>query len=211
MAADNPADAPADAADPGLTFRSTSGAVLGALGAAGCSVGAVSAVVAGDEPSWAAGWGLLLAAVVSLAVLVRPRLVADPDRLTIVGVVRTTSLPWVSIETVVVRQVLVLRAAGRRHTSAAVSRSRRQLYRADRAVGSGRSDGAPRGVDLAGMGVGELAEHTVRTRAEDARQRAGLRRGETPGAGGEPRVRVDWPWVAALTVPALGLGVALLV
>ncbi|WP_370249649.1 PH domain-containing protein [Nocardioides sp.] len=209
MAPDNPADVPGV---PTLTLRSTGGVVLGTLGAIGGAIGAVSSLVAGDAPSWAGAWGLLLLAVVSLAVLVRPRLVAGPDRLTLVGTVRTVTLPWEAVESVVVRQVVVVRAGDRRYTSPAVSRSRRQLHRDDRAARSGGSGAAPAD-DLTRLGTAELTEHTLAARARDARDRAGLRRGDdVVGAGFAPvRTTLDPAWVAALAVPAVGFVLALLV
>ena len=120
-------------------FHPTNGSAIAWLGEA-LIVGfvAVSLFQEGvDPPAW------VVAAVVTLgillwAALLRPRVwIAPGDELVLRTMFETVTIPLAAIESIVVRQVLVVTAGGRRFTCAALGRSRRQLVRGSSPGGSG--------------------------------------------------------------------------
>ena len=111
-------------------FRPTNGTVPSPGSAETLIVGfvAVSLFQEGvDPPAW------VVAAVVTLgillwAALLRPRVwIAPGDELVLRTMFETVTIPLAAIESIVVRQVLVVTAGGRRFTCAALGHTRRRL------------------------------------------------------------------------------------
>lgn len=134
--------------------------------------------------------------VVVWAAMVRPQVRLDGDRLVLREVLGTASIALAAVETVEVRQVLVLRAGGRKFTSAAVSKRVSQL----------RKDA--RGVARDETVYPNFVEDRIRFRSEEARARARHSRGEVPL---DLQRSVAWPEIALMVLFGLGAVVFLLV
>lgn len=190
------------------------GAVLGFVAA--LAVGGLALADLGGPRAVA---GLLLAGFVAAAtwaVLLRPRVGLTPRpaprspsaAVVVRGMVSTTHVPLVELTGFDVRQVLVLRADGRRHLSPAVGRSRARLL-------GRRTSGSPGGAGLPGLtrlhGYEPAPAPTERAaplevadlvlqRLDRARDDARLHR--LPGG---PATRAwAWPEIVVLLVTGLG-------
>ena len=119
-------DASAGSTDSGYTekFPPTSGRVMGVL-AVGLAVAVcVYAIVDGRGGFEApVAWGAAFAAVVSYASLLRPAVSVDAGALIFRNMIDTHVIPLALIDEVVVRQVLVVRAAEKRYVSPAIGNS----------------------------------------------------------------------------------------
>ena len=191
-------------------FPATNGRFTGVLGlvvAAGIVIASVRGV--GDSLSVPVlACGVLLAVLTYVAVL-RPRVGLEGDDLVLRQMLSTVRIPLAAIDEVDVRHTTVVRAAGRRFDSPALSRPRRRR-RAERWRGPA---GLPGGMDLPEVPEGtreptpaELYEARIREAVAAARQGAVDRDASRESAA---QVRTEWsrPWLA-LTVLAL-LGAAL--
>ncbi len=144
-------------------FRPTNGSAIAWLGET-LIVGfvAVSLFQEGvDPPAW------VVAAVVTLgillwAALLRPRVwIAPGDELVLRTMFETVTIPLAAIESIVVRQVLVVTAGGRRFTCAALGHTRRRLVRGS----GGRGGGGGGGGGLFGSRGGYTGEAEQKPRA----------------------------------------------
>lgn len=186
-------------------FRPTNGTLAGRFGLVAVAAVLVASVaqLGSEVPPWLVVLGLLVAALVWAAVL-RPRVWATREHLVLRGMVDTVHVPLASIEEVVVRQVLALRAGGKRYVSPAVGRSRRSMVLAERPP---RGTPKPARPDL--VDYPDFVEERIRQLADEARQRAGVARRSPEQAALAAGVRREWAWpeVVALAV----LSVAMLV
>lgn len=169
-----PADA--DSSAPVEEFRPTSGRVSGVL----VQVVGAAMVVLGlaDVNKEFAPWviaSFVLAMVLAWAAMLRPALRVEGETLVVRGMFDTVRVPLAGIEEFTVRQVLALRAGGKRYVSPVVGRSRKRMTLADHRPASTVQDTSPRHekhVDYADWVTERLDELTLA-----ARERAGVRRG----------------------------------
>jgi hypothetical protein len=114
------------------TFRVTSGRVTGVIGLVMCVTVAVLFVL--TEPPAAAvagGLGCGFVAVLSWAALLRPRVAATAEELWMWTLLQKVAIPLASIDTVLVRRYLVVRAGGVKYICPAIGRSLRQTARTE--------------------------------------------------------------------------------
>jgi hypothetical protein len=114
------------------TFRVTSGRVTGVIGLVMCVTVAVLFVL--TEPPAAAvagGLGCAFVAVLSWAALLRPRVAATAEELWMWTLLQKVAIPLASIDTVLVRRYLVVRAGGVKYICPAIGRSLRQTARTE--------------------------------------------------------------------------------
>lgn len=192
------------------TFGPTSGRIFGVVGLVVAAVFAVVGLVASPV-----AWGLVAASLVigvlTWAAMLRPAAGIHGDALVLRGMIDTVRIPLAAIEEVTVRQVLAVRAGEKRYTSAAVGRTRRQMYRDDQR-GTGRA--AETGVDAvrqAEESYGLFVEDRIRTRASDARDALGIRafsREQAALASGVER-RLAVPELVAIGVALLAVVLAI--
>ncbi len=223
-------------------FRPTSGRVVGSLGLAvlvglgGADLlrGPLGGVVA--LPGWAWPLLVLLATLVWAAVL-RPRVWVGQGDLVLRTMLETVRVPLAAVESLAVRQVLVVAAGGRRYACPALGQTRRTLVRAQRpgsagGAGGGGGIGALFGVRSWGSGdpapddqvaaraheraLGVDYPRYVESRLVDLTQRARLEARVRPGSAEQAdlaagvRRQPAWPEIALLAVSALALVVLLL-
>jgi hypothetical protein len=178
-------------------FDSSGTRVLGVIGVASAFL--IAAVVAtdgleGSDDVLFCVIGFL--GVLMWSAMVRPQVRLDGDRLFLREMLGTVSFPVAAVEAVEVRQVLVLRAGGRKFTSAAVSKSVSQVRKDQR--------GVARDEKL----YPNFVEDRIRSRSEDERARAGLSRGEVPL---DLHRAVAWPEIALMVLFGVGAVILLLV
>lgn len=138
----------------------------------------------------------LLIALLSWMVLLRPRVGLRDDELLMRGTVSTVVIPVTAIEGVAVRQVLAVRAAGKRYVNAAVGHSYTHIAhqrRRPRDLPAPTNPGPPRYAD-------HIAD-TIDRRAKEAR-----REGQAAGV-----VRREWAWPEIAGVVVLGVALVVLV
>jgi hypothetical protein len=176
-------------------FPPTGGRVVGVLAVvvsvAVCVLGLVD-----DPVAWVAVTLGVLFAALAWAALLRPRVSIEDDELVLRGIVDTVRLPLAGVEEVVVRQVLAVRVGEKRYTSPAIGQTRRQINRDARR--SGDAAGTP---GDAGQAFAVFVEERIRSRAEDARARLGVRTGSAGQQALTEQVR-RVPAVAEITLLA---------
>jgi len=189
-------------------FRPTSGRISGVL----VQVVGVAMVVLGltDVNREFAPWviaSFVLAMVLAWAAMLRPALRVEGETLVMRGMFDTVRVPLAGIEEFTVRQVLALRAGGRRYVSPVVGRSRRRMTLADHRPASDAPAGSrpETQVDYADWVTQRLDELTLR-----ARERAGVRRGSEEQLALVPVRRLD-PLPVGLASAALLVVVVLAV
>ncbi len=161
-------------------FSVTSGRVLGTFAVA-AAVGVVLAAVldAEGDPSYAVICVAVFFGTLAWSAMLRPRLELDDTRLVMRNMLETVTLPLAAIESVSVRQVLVVFAGDKRYTSTAVGRTRRQLHRDGSGGRASGSPGAmmgmvpsfpttPEAADTARTSYGLFVEERIRSRVADA-------------------------------------------
>lgn len=177
-------------------FHSSGSRVLGATGVAIALVFAAILARGGLEGSdgvWLCVIGFL--GVLVWSAMVRPQVRLGGDRLFLRDMLSTVSFPIAAVEAVEVRQVLVLRAGGRKFISAAVSKSLYQVLKDNR--------GVVRDEKL----FPNFVEDRIRARSEDERAKSGLSRGEVPL---DLHRDMAWPEIALMVLFGLGAVVLLL-
>lgn len=166
-------------------FSQTSGRVLGAIGVVAAVVTAAMVLLRNDDPSWATVALCVFFGALAWAALLRPRLELGRSDLVLRNMLSTDTVPLAAIESVTVRQVLVVFAGDRRFTSAAVGRTRRQLVK-ENFRGSGGGGGQMMGMlpsfpsspdrpDDPKTSFGLFVEERVRSRVADALAREGIK------------------------------------
>lgn len=183
-------------------FSVTSTRVMGGVGVA-IAVAVVVLVLldGGSDPSYTTIALMVLLAALAWCTMIRPRVEVDSTRLVLHNMVSTVVLPLAAIESVAVRQVLVVRAGDRRFASAGVGRTRRQLHRDNRSGGAGSGGGAggmlgltpslsssePERPETAATSYGLFVEERIRALVSDAVAREGVR----PGSDDQERLARD--------------------
>jgi hypothetical protein len=183
-------------------FPPSSGRLTGVLGLGICVGIVVLGVVEYDEgfPP-AAVWAALLGAVLFWSAMLRPRVRVTGSELRLRNMLTTISVPLASIEQIVVRQVLSVRAGERRYISSAVGKSWRQVRRSDRPRKLGKDAPYP-----------AFVEERLQQLAEDARTKEGITLMSEEQLALAKGVRREWAWpeIVLLGFTAVGLVVAVL-
>lgn len=173
-------------------FPPTSGRVLGVIAVLFAVTVMVYAIVDGGDGFEApVAWGAAFAAIVSYAALLRPGVRVDSGALVLRNMLDTNEVPLASVDEVVVRQVMAIRAGEKRYVSPAIGTSFLRTLRPK----TGR-DGLPE------LTYPEYVRDRILHLADGARRRANE---AEPAA-----VRRTWAWpeIAGLLVTAVGFVVA---
>jgi hypothetical protein len=182
-------------------FRASNGRITGVLGVITCIGVVVLGLLERDRgfPPWVV-WAALFGAVLFWAATLRPRVRVTASELRMRNMLSTICVPLASIEQIVVRQVLSVRAGERRYVSAAVGKSWRQAMRSDRP----RKEGAEAPYPV-------FVEERLHKLAEDARAREGIALMSDEQVALAQEVRREWAWpeIVLLAFTALGFLVAL--
>jgi hypothetical protein len=183
-------------------FHPSSGRISGVLGLVICAGTVVLGFAEFDEgfPP-ALVWAALFAGVLFWAAMLRPRVRVSGSDLHLRNMLDTITLPLASIEQIVVRQVLSVRAGDRRYVSSAVGKSWRQAMKRDRERAPGAE--APYPV---------LVEERLTRLAENARSKQGIALMSDEQLELAKSVRREWAWpeIVLLGFTGLGFVVALL-
>ncbi len=204
-------------------FAATGGRLVGVLAVL---LGALVVVVWLADRSAVAPWFVALSTfwiVAAWAAFLRPQLFVQGHHLVLRGMLDTVRVPLRLVDSIAVRQVTAVGAAGKRYISPAVSRSRRDLNRQDSAPG--RGPGSSQGtlvfggiwklaaeeghrqhnVGAQGGSYGLFVQERVLTLSQEAKRRT--------AEDGEDRVERRWAWpeIAALVLTALATVVLLAV
>ncbi len=167
-------------------FSATSGRVFGVIGVAVAGATALAALLdTRGEPSYATAALAVFFGALVWAAMLRPRVDLDASSIVMRNMFETVTLPLVAVESVAVRQVLVVFAGGKRYTSSAIGRSRRQLFRDGRQGGGGSSTqgiglvpampAAPEKPATAATSYGLFVEERLRSRVSDSLARSGIK------------------------------------
>lgn len=201
--------------DDELRFKPTGGTFMGWLTVAVALLVVGSAVLdPGSVPVETAA-GVVLFAVVSWAAMVWPRLSVNAHDLVMRNMVTTVRVPLATIEEIVVRQVLAVRAGGKRYVSAAVGRSRRKTsasdrFRPPRRVGLSTLDRLSQDADTT-LDYADFVEQEIRNRVEQARAlRATPIGGDDEQLATGVRRELAWLPIGLLTAATVGLVLAIL-
>jgi hypothetical protein len=183
-------------------FRPSSGRITGALGLA-LSVAIVLLGVAEFDEGFppAVVWAALFSGVLFWAAMLRPRVRVSGSELRLRNMLDTITLPLASIEQIMVRQVLSVRAGDRRYISSAVGKTWRQAMKRDREREPGEE--APYAV---------FVEERLTQLAENARSKQGIALMSDEQLELAKSVRREWAWpeIVLLGFTAVGFLVALL-
>jgi hypothetical protein len=155
------------------------------------------------------------------AAMLRPTVAATSDRLLMRTMFETVTIPLASIDTVLVRRYLLIRAGGRKYICPAISRSLRKTVRAEMkwnggggnllmpGVGSidsaGRSPLAQETGSDPALAYPDFVEQQIQQLARNDRSRRGIeeRSEEEYELGALATRRLAWPEVIGLVVLAL--------
>ena len=183
-------------------FRPSSGRITGVLGVA-LSVAIVLLGVAEFDEGFppAVVWAALFSGVLFWAAMLRPRVRVSGSELRLRNMLDTITLPLASIEQIMVRQVLSVRAGDRRYISSAVGKTWRQAMKRDREREPGEE--APYAV---------FVEERLTQLAENARSKQGIALMSDEQLELAKSVRREWAWpeIVLLGFTAVGFLVALL-
>ncbi len=184
-------------------FRPTSGRITGVL-----ALALVAAIVLiglidrehGFPP--VVVWSALVAGVFVWAAMLRPRLWVTTSDVVMRNMFSTVWVPLVSIEQIIVRQVVAMRAGDKRYVSPAVGKSWRQTLRTSKAPKPGATQSYP-----------AFVEDRLSQLAEEARARAGVKlmSDEQLALAAGVRQTPAWPEIVALALAVSGLVVTVIV
>jgi hypothetical protein len=142
-------------------FRPTNGRAMGFLGVALCvGVAAVFITSAGTGTAVTATLACAFAALLVWTAMLRPTVSASSGELRMRTMFETVEIPLASIDTVLVRRYLLIRAGGRKYICPAISRSLRKTVRAEMKWGGGGGNLLMPGAALDGGGRSPLAQET---------------------------------------------------
>jgi hypothetical protein len=210
-------------------FRPTNGRATGLMWVALCVV--LSAVFITSAPTGTAVTATLVCAFVALlvwAAMLRPTVSASSDRLLMRTMFETVTIPLASIDTVLVRRYLLIRAGGRKYICPAISRSLRKTVRAEMKwsggnnllmPGVGMTDSGGRsplvqetGSD-AELAYPDFVEQQIKQLAGNDRARRGIeeRSEEEYELASQAVRRRAWPEIVGLVALAVAFVVSLVV
>lgn len=187
-------------------FTPTSGRVTGVLALLVVVMLLASAVRHPGEPyAPTLGFGAAFAGVLVWAALLRPKLAVTDRTLVLRNMLETVRVPLAAVEQVAVRQVLAVRAGGKRYVSPAVGHSLRRVVHSD--VPGAKPPGADIGRDSVAMPYAEFVASRIRQRCADARAQQGVEDGsdEQFALAADVRRHPAYAEIAALLVTGLGL------
>jgi hypothetical protein len=167
-------------------------------------------------PLWVPGVALLGAVVVWISTL-RPRVRVQNHELVLQNMLTTTYLPLASIEEVAVRQVMAVRAGGKRYVCAGVGRTLRQAMKGSGVERAREQMGGLRGelakVHEPGMHYADFVEIRVQELINEDRIRRGVKKfsAEADALATEVRRELSWPVVASLAAAVLFVVVGVIV
>jgi hypothetical protein len=208
-------------------FRPSNGRVMGVTGILLCA--AVAAVFVTTAPTGTAVTATLVlafAAVLIWAAMLRPTVVATNDELRMRTMFENVRIPLASIDTVLVRRYLLIRAGGRRYICPAISRSLRKTVRAEMKWSGGGGNLLMPGLTGGRGGIAEdtsaavndlaypdFVEQQIQQLARNDRAARGIEeRSEEEYELGSLAVRhVAWVEIVALVALGAGFVVSLLV
>lgn len=171
--------------------------IIGGVGLAVVAVVLVLGVAGVGDPYHPAAYPVCgLVALLIWVMLIRPAVSVADGRLVLRNPISSVRIPLASIEHLVVRQWLAVRAGDCRFTSSGIGRSYRQGMRDDQR-------GNVTGVEIAGLSYGAIVERRLQKLAEDARTREGVELYSDEQLALAADVRREWAW------PEIGLGAAL--
>jgi hypothetical protein len=208
-------------------FRATNGRVMGAIGLFMCAAVAVICVMSGSTHTAVSGViGAAFAAVLVWAAMLRPSVSASSTELRMRTLFESVTIPLASIDTVLVRRYLLVRAGGNRFICPAISRSLRRTVRSELKWGGGQqllAPGLPVGDRLGGLQTDVKGQHDldypdfvedqITRLASYDRARRGIeeRSEEEYELGSQVRRRLAWPELCALLVLGTAFVVSLVV
>ncbi len=131
-------------------------------------------------PLWAPALALLFGVLLYMST-VRPRVRVEDHELVLRNMATTVHLPLASVEEVAVRQVLAVRAGGKRYVCAGVGRTLRQAMKGSAVQHAREEMGGLRGemaraVREPGMNYGDFVELRIRELVNEDRVRRGIKR-----------------------------------
>jgi hypothetical protein len=189
-------------------------AVIGGLVVLGC----VAAWVLDMDgvPLWVPAIALL-GGVVLYTSTVRPRVMVHGRELVLRNMLSTVRLPLASIEELAVRQVMAVRAGGKRYVCAGTGRPMRQalkgsaVQRAREEMGGLRGEIAKATVREPGMSYADFVEIRVQELINEDRLRRGVKRfsPEADELAKQVRRELAWPEIAALVASVVFVVVAI--
>ena len=175
-------------------FPPTSGRVVGILAVTLCLATVVYTVVDGEGGFEApVAWGAAFCAIVAYAALLRPAVRVEKGNLVLRNMLDTRVIPLASIDEVVVRQVMAVRADEKRYVSPAIGTSFMRTVRPK--VGRG---------EVKELTYPDYVRERILNLADGARRHLGD--AEPPPA----RRILAWPEIVGLVVTALGCAAAII-
>lgn len=178
-------------AEPAERFRPTSGRFTGVLLEVFAALGLLLAYTDRDQGyAPALALGACFVAVLAWAAMLRPGLALTPTHLVLRNMVETIHVPLAAIETLVVRQVLAVRAGERRYVSSAVGHSWRKAMKASR-----QGDRRLTPEQALAQSYPDYVEARIRQRCEDARSQQGVQRGSPEQLALAEEVRREPAWL----------------
>ena len=198
-------------------FAPNGGTAIGVMGGLVASAFVVAWIVDIDRvPLWVPAVAVLGALVVWISA-VRPRVRVQNHELVLRNMLTTTYLPLASIEEVAVRQVMAVRAGGKRYVCAGAGRSMRQAMRGSSVERAREQMGGLRGelarVREPGMHYADFVELRVQELVNEDRMRRGVGKysPEADRLAGQVRRELSWHVVALLAAAALFVVVGVVV
>jgi hypothetical protein len=190
-------------------------AVIGGVVALGFIVG--WAVDMDEVPLWVPAVALFGGIVLYTSTL-RPRVRVQGRELVLRNMLTTVYLPLAAIEEIAVRQVMAVRAGGKRYVCAGVGRTLRQamkgsaMQKAREQAGGLRGEIAAATVREPGMNYADFVEIRVQELVNEDRMRRGIKRfsPEADELARQVRRELAWPEIAALVATAAFLVIAIL-
>jgi hypothetical protein len=172
----------------------------------------------GGVPIWVPAFALLVGVVIYVSTI-RPRVLVQGRTLVLRNMFTDVHLPLAAVEEIAVRQVMAVRAGGKRYVCAGVGRSMRQamkgssVQRAREQMGGLRGEMAKVASREPGMAYADFVEIRIQELVNEDRMRRGLKRysPEADELAAQVRRETAWPEVAAVVAALVLFVVAVLV
>jgi hypothetical protein len=206
-------------------FRPTNGRATGLLGVVLCvALAAVFVTSAPTGTAVTATLGCAFAALMIWSAMLRPTVSASSDQLLMRTMFETVTIPLASIDTVLVRRYLLIRAGGRTYICPAIARSLRKTAQTEMKWSGGANPLMP-GVDGGrkplvqetgpepDLAYPDFVEEQIKQLARYDRERRGIeeRSEEEYELASQATRRVAWPEIVGLVVLVLAFVVSLVV